>query len=321
VRCHWWRDPETGIRHRIPGCEGAAIIGEHACTCPPRKRHPDEMELIERVRKLEKAVAKLTKKFATAPKARRNPPPPLAPPPSRTAINPIRSARRMAITPNVLDGASRKSVTSVRPSSLIQPFSPRNLGAEFAAVGRPLVAETPEITLVTDLFDTVDPWYAVRVQGRREERFVALMVANGIPVFYPTMVVRERERRREPGRRHEHRYAKVRRPLWRGYCFIAADDDGIYAAKSTNIIYTILPAKDQSRLRSSLRSISDWVGRDDPMERYIRPGSRCRVTGGAFENFEGTWVAQKGGRGHLLCTFAGQAGTPLNVDIELLEPL
>jgi transcription antitermination factor NusG len=197
-----------------------------------------------------------------------------------------------------------------------------NCGAENVDVVRPQVVDFPENPPPIDLFATTDPWYAVRVHGRREDKFVALMKAAGIPVFYPTELIKRRERRRERGRRHEYRYVTVRRSRWCGYCFIAADAEGIYAAKATNIVYKILPAKEQGQLVNALRRIHDYdVARGNrPEERFITPGSMCRVTGGAFVSFEGQWVAEKGGRGHLLCTFAGQP-TPMHIDIELLEPI
>lgn len=203
------------------------------------------------------------------------------------------------------------------------PTRPPESGAAESAVGRPQVGETSEITPESDLFDTPDPWYAVHVQGRREDRFVTLMHAAGVRVFYPTMVIRRRERRREKGRRHEHRLVNATRPLWRGYCFIAGDAEAIYAAKATNVIYSVHPPAVQSMLITALRRAAEWCGRHGnvPQPKYIRPGSDCVVTAGAFMGFQGRWEAGKGGRGHLLCTFAGQPNTPIHIDVELLEPI
>lgn len=222
--------------------------------------------------------------------------------------------------PNVVDSPRSDAVGLASPNS---PH-PRASGRAFElAVGRARLAITPENSAQIGIFATDDPWYAVHVQGRREERFVKAMHGAGVPVFYPTEIIRRRRRRWEPGQRDKFTFQNVTRPLWRGYCFIAADDAGIYAAKATNVIYGIYPPAVQSLLVTTLKRIKDHMDSHPTAvrEKYITPGTQCRVTHGAFKDFEGQWVAEKGGRGHLTTTLFGQPNTPLHIDVEFLEPL
>jgi hypothetical protein len=182
------------------------------------------------------------------------------------------------------------------------------------------VAEIPENTPEIDVFATSLPWYAVNVHGRREERFVQQMRDAGVPCYWPSVQAQRRERRREKGRRHEHRIVKHRVPYIPGYVFIAADGNGIYAAKATGLVFSIKPPAIQGKLVKVLRTLRDALSRPQEPPRLMM-GRAYEVQSGHLMGKRGRLVKQDGRQCVLRGALLLGCEQDVELDIDLLEPV
>jgi hypothetical protein len=204
------------------------------------------------------------------------------------------------------------------PSVVFPP--PMRLGAGNVAVGRPQVADTPDNNSETDLFATTLPWYAVNIHGRREERFADQMRQAGVVCFLPMVRAERRVRRRERGRRHEYRKESRNVPYIPSYAFIAADGNGIYAAKATGLVYSIKPPAIQAKLVRLLIDLRDGLAKPQAPARLML-GRAYEIRSGDLMGKRGKLMSQEDGkcvlRGAILFGFEHDT----ELDVDLLEAI
>lgn len=112
-------------------------------------------------------------------------------------------------------------------------------------------------------------------------------------------------------------------PLFPAYAFLAAPThDAIYAAKATNLLWSLRPVTDQARLVSELVSLQRALDRNPHLgaQRRIPRGTRCEVqpphamrgTVGVVDEQSGTFC--------LIVSMFGSS-VPVEIDPAYLEPL
>ena len=131
-------------------------------------------------------------------------------------------------------------------------------------------------------------WMVLYTLARREKDLMRRLEAVGVP-FYAPMIPR---RLRSAGGRTRMSYV----PLFPGYVFSRADEDGRRTALGTNCVSRWIPVPDERILVDDLRAIRRLVDTDRPLtpEARLEPGQSVRVRGGPLAGIEGTVVTRRG---------------------------
>lgn len=131
-------------------------------------------------------------------------------------------------------------------------------------------------------------WLVLYTLSRREKDLMRKLEAAGI-AFYAPMIPR---RLRSAGGRTRTSYV----PLFPGYVFSRADEDGRRAALATNCVSRWIPVPDERMLVDDLRAIRRLVETDQPLtpEARLEPGHPVRVRSGPLAGLEGTVVTRRG---------------------------
>jgi hypothetical protein len=159
------------------------------------------------------------------------------------------------------------------------------------------------------------PWRVAHTKARNEKAFAFDLIARGVAYFLPLL-----ERVNVSGGRKRH----VLHPLFPSYVFFSGGERARYEALATNRLCRAIEAPDQAGLLGELSSLSRALASQAPLEIYphVAVGRRCRISGGAFEGFEGVVVATRSGVVELVLqvSMLGR-GAVMEIDAALVEPL
>lgn len=149
----------------------------------------------------------------------------------------------------------------------------------------PTVDAAPELAIPADL---PGRWWVAHTKPRTEKALAQDLKALG--VFHYLPLYRRTTRSRNTGR-----LSHSLMPVFTGYLFFNASEEGRRTALTTNRIVTLLPVADQGQLVRELRQVQqllatdtefDWQGR-------IEAGDWARVRSGPLMGMEGVVVERK----------------------------
>ncbi len=165
------------------------------------------------------------------------------------------------------------------------------------------------------LADSGSMWWCVYTMSRREKDLMRRLRALKIPHYGPVIP----KRYRSPNGRLRTSYV----PLFPNYVFMFSDEDGRYAAMTTNCISKCDEVTETQQLISDLRQIYNVVAGGVALtpEAKLEPGNRTRVRSGPFAGYEGVVIRREGKTRLLLSIQFLEQGVSMELDEGLLEPI
>jgi len=136
-----------------------------------------------------------------------------------------------------------------------------------------------------ELFVGPDPsdgsvWWVLHAKPRTEKAIARSLFKDGVSFFLPVY---------EQSRTVRNRVQKSHLPLFPGYLFLRAGEEGRLRALETNQIAHCLPVKDQSQLRSELEAVYRVMISGSPIgpQARLAPGTLVTITKGPLEGLKG----------------------------------
>jgi transcriptional antiterminator RfaH len=171
-----------------------------------------------------------------------------------------------------------------------------------------------------ELFADPDPvggreaWWVLHTRPRAEKAVARALFAGRVPYFLPVY---------EYSRRTGGRVQTSHLPLFPGYVFLRAGDEGRTKALETNQVATCIPVPDQEKLREQLEAVHKVMTSGAPIgpEAQLVPGAEVTITRGPLTGLRGK-ILRRGNRltfvveVHLL----GQ-GVAAQIEQWMLEPI
>lgn len=172
----------------------------------------------------------------------------------------------------MLDTGTRGSVSICKESS---PRWPESWVASLAN-GPTHLAESS--TKAID-FRAAGTWHVAHVHGGKEQLFASKVAADDIVSYVPSELVSVLVRRRERGREGEQRRIVRPRIFFSAYAFFAGGADAIYAAKSTGLVWGVIPVARQEKLIVQLQAFDEVfrAGKIAKIHPELITGVECRV--------------------------------------------
>lgn len=157
-------------------------------------------------------------------------------------------------------------------------------------------------------------WWALFTKARQEKALARDLYATGVPFYLP--LVRKTNLIRG---RHVSSYL----PVFPGYVFVFADDEGRLRSLKTNRVCTTLPVHDGEELQADLRQLDQLIESGVPLtvEERLAPGDRVRIRRGSLAGIEGIVLERRERSRLLVAVHFLQSGVSLEIDDFLLEPL
>lgn len=157
-------------------------------------------------------------------------------------------------------------------------------------------------------------WWVVHTKSRNEKSLAQDLIVRDVCYFLPMRW----QKRHVRGRK-----IKSLLPLFSGYLFVCGEEAERLKVLQTNRAANIIPVKDQQCLIEELTCIERALlaGVDLQPHKYVKAGSRCRVTSGPLKDIEG--IVDKTGSGTRLILkvdMLGQAAS-VEVDMDIIEIL
>jgi transcription antitermination factor NusG len=144
-----------------------------------------------------------------------------------------------------------------------------------------------------DLFAGPDPpdggvWWVLHTRPRAEKAVARSLFSGGVAFFLPVYEFT----RRTGGRRQTSQL-----PLFPGYVFLRAEDEGRTRALETNQVATCIPVPDQGQLRQELESVHRVMTSGVPIgpEAQLVPGAAVTIARGPLAGLRGK-VLRRGNR-------------------------
>lgn len=144
-----------------------------------------------------------------------------------------------------------------------------------------------------DLFTTPDPgdgpvWWVLHTKPRTEKAVARSLYTAGVPFFLPVY---------EQTRRVGGRVQTSHLPLFPGYVFLRAGDEGRLRALETNQVANCIPVPDQARLRGELEAVYRVMTSGAPIgpESRLTPGTAVTIAKGPLAGVKGT-VLRRGNK-------------------------
>jgi transcription antitermination factor NusG len=149
----------------------------------------------------------------------------------------------------------------------------------------PLLKQEPFVS-PADLLEALEPpagpgrWWALHTRPRAEKSLARKFLDRGVSFFLP---VYEREWR------NQGRQFRSFLPLFPGYVFLFAGDEGRVQALETNLVANVLPVDNQPRLHADLARVHRLIttGATLTPEERIEPGDPVTITFGPLAGLEG----------------------------------
>jgi transcriptional antiterminator RfaH len=128
-------------------------------------------------------------------------------------------------------------------------------------------------------------WWVLHTRPRVEKALSRKCVARRLPFFLPL----RRNYTRSGGRTLTSHV-----PLFPGYLFLLADDEGRVSALTTNLIARCLSVPDQGRLEDDLRGVHRLMlsGMTITRAEQLPPGTPVEIVGGPLAGLRGTVVGK-----------------------------
>ena len=157
-------------------------------------------------------------------------------------------------------------------------------------------------------------WWALHTRPRTEKSLARRLLRHDVPYFLP-----QYERRR----RLQRRLVRTQAPLFPGYLFLCAGEDGRRTALETNLVVGCLNVVDQLCLFSDLRRVHELIQSGKPFspEAQICPGMLARITCGPLAGLEGTIIRCKGSMRFVVAVDFLQQGAAVDVDDSMIQLL
>lgn len=175
----------------------------------------------------------------------------------------------------------------------------------------------PEDVLSEDYFLRVSQqghrWWALFTKARQEKALARDLGAMGVPYYLPLI-----QRPNLIRGRKVYSY----NPLFPGYVFVFADDDGRVESLKTNRVCATLAVPDGRQLQTDLRQLDTLIELRIPLtvEERLAPGDRVCIRRGSLAGIEGVVLERRGRSRLLVAVHFLQSGVSLEIDDFLLEP-
>jgi transcription antitermination factor NusG len=142
--------------------------------------------------------------------------------------------------------------------------------------------------LLTDPDPGVDAkWWVLHTRPRTEKALARGLLRAAVPFFLPTY---------ERTWRSKGRLQTAHLPLFTGYLFLRAGEEGRVRALETNYVAHCIPVADQQKLRGELERVFRLMASDLPIgpEAQLQPGATVRITRGPLAGLDGTILRRAG---------------------------
>jgi transcriptional antiterminator RfaH len=144
-----------------------------------------------------------------------------------------------------------------------------------------------------DMFANPDPsdggaWWVLHTRPRAEKSVARSLFADKVAYFLPVY---------EYTRRAGGRTQTSHLPLFPGYVFLRAGEDGRTRALETNQVATCIPVPDQGQLRQELEAVYQVMTSGAPIgpEAQLVPGAQVTIARGPLTGLRGK-VLRRGNR-------------------------
>ena len=160
-------------------------------------------------------------------------------------------------------------------------------------------------------------WYAVHTRSRHEKQVNSLLSERGIETFLPLVNTLSRRKDRK-------KYVDI--PLFSGYLFVYADEEGLFTVKHTKGVASIIgtdidkptPIPDKQIL--DIKKIMNSNVKLDPFP-YLKKGRLIRLKSGPLKGIEGGLIERKGSYNLVVRIDLLQKSAIAEVSIADVEPL
>ncbi|MBM4042919.1 MAG: hypothetical protein FJ290_30890, partial [Planctomycetes bacterium] len=167
---------------------------------------------------------------------------------------------------------------------------------------------------VRELCDLKGQWWVAYTMARQEKALAWDLLRRNIGYYLPM-----REQRSFSGGRNR----RTLLPLFPSYVFFCGDENGRYAALTTNRISHIIEVVNQRQLVEELSAVQRALAVQPVVETCALPevGRRCRVIDGPHKGLEGIVIEDRDKLRFVLRVEALNQGVAVGVDPTLLEPI
>lgn len=123
-------------------------------------------------------------------------------------------------------------------------------------------------------------WWVLHSRPRSEKALARQFLARRLPFFLPLY---------QKQWRSNSRLQSSYLPLFPGYIFLRADDDGRVAALTTNLVVNVLPVVDQQTFFNDLKHVHQLMESGSTLtpEDHLEPGTAVEITAGPLAGLEG----------------------------------
>jgi transcription antitermination factor NusG len=157
-------------------------------------------------------------------------------------------------------------------------------------------------------------WWVLHTRPRTEKALARALHSHQVAYFLPLY---------ERIWRSGGRLQKSHLPLFTGYVFLRADDNGRITALTTNYIANCLPVADQARLRGELEQVYRLMTADVPIgpEAKLLPGMPVVIARGPLAGLTGKVLRR--GKKYALVVEVQMLRQGVSVEIEswMVEPM
>lgn len=136
-----------------------------------------------------------------------------------------------------------------------------------------------------ELFSTPDPpdgsvWWVLHAKPRTEKAIARSLRGNDVSFFLPVY---------EQSRKVKGRVQRSNLPLFPGYLFLRAGEEGRIKALETNQVAHCIPVKDQTQLREELEAVHRVMTSGSPIgpQAKLSPGTLVTIAKGPLAGLRG----------------------------------
>ena len=158
-------------------------------------------------------------------------------------------------------------------------------------------------------------WWVLRTRPQFEKSLARCLCRDGLSFFLPLY---------KRSRRIQRRLVRSYLPLFPGYVFLRATDEGLQKAFETNFVVRVLRVEDQAQLSDDLLRIYDLIQSGAPLaaEERLRTGMLAEIVSGPLAGHRGTVIRRAGSKTLKLVIKIDflQQGASVEVDSSMIRP-
>lgn len=168
--------------------------------------------------------------------------------------------------------------------------------------------------ILDDLSSSEHRWRIAHTKSRKEKILAQFLVRHNIAYYLPMLC------RRQPSL-NRVRYSYV--PLFTGYVFLKTNNNGRYAAMTSDYIAKIIEVTEQDKLLKELNNVQTALVSDKTIYPYdyVSTGQRVRIKYGSMKGVEGVIMRKKSGFRLVLHVSCLMQAVAMDVEADIVEPI